>query len=142
MATVMIVEDHPVISAGIRSILNRAGFQVDVQAADGDRALAALRTNCCDMVLLDLSLPGKSGFDVLQDLKSQKPRLPVLVFSCWPEQEYGVRAIRAGAAGYVSKSVDADTLIAAARKVVGGARYVSAELAEKLLFQSCIADKP
>src|SRR6185436_14296957 len=88
-----------------------------------------------DLVVLDISLPGRSGLDVLKDVKAARPRLPVLILSMYPEEQFAVRALRAGAAGYVAKQTLPEELVAAVRKVLRGGRYVSASLAERLAVE-------
>jgi DNA-binding NarL/FixJ family response regulator len=101
-------------------------------AANADEALRMVRTADWDIVVLDISLPGKSGIEALKELRAANPRLPVLVLSMHPEEQFAVRALKAGAAGYVTKRTAARDVVAAVRKVLSGGRYVSASLAERL----------
>src|SRR5437667_10806953 len=103
-------------------------------AYDGHYALKIIQNQPCDVVLLDITMPNKSGLDVLKQLHSESPRLPVLVLSMHSEDQYAVRVLRAGAAGYLTKESAPAKLVQAIRKVVRGGRYVSPALAEKLAF--------
>ena len=102
------------------------------EASDGIEALAKVAGGDFDLVLLDISMPGRGGLDVLKDLKSSNPMLQVLILSMHPEEQYAVRALRSGASGYLMKGSAADELLSAIRKVLSGGRYVSSSLAEKL----------
>src|SRR5689334_5015073 len=131
MLRVVVVEDHPVVREGLKRILSdSSGISVTAEAADGDEALTAIRSNPCDAVLLDVTLPKRSGLDVLKQIHAESPRLPVLILSMHPEDQYAVRMLRAGAAGYLSKDTVPTDLVHAVRKVVRGGRYVSNALAE------------
>ena len=133
MTRVLIADDHPVVRRGLVEIVaGEPDMTVAGQAATGPEALAFVRTHGCDVVVLDLSLPGLSGLDVLKQLKHEQPRLPVLVLSMYPEDQFAVRVLRAGAAGYLTKESAPDELVRALRKVSRGGRYVSAALAEQL----------
>jgi DNA-binding NarL/FixJ family response regulator len=109
-------------------------MQVAGEAANGADALAQVQKHPFDLVLLDISMPGRSGLDVLKELKNVQPHLPVLMLSMYPEEQYAVRALRSGASGYLTKESAPDELISAIRKVCGGGRYVSASLAENIAF--------
>ena len=133
MTRVLIADDHPVVRRGLVEIVaGEPGMTVAGQAATGPEALAFVRTHGCDVVVLDLSLPGLSGLDVLKQLKHEQPRLPVLVLSIYPEDQFAVRVLRAGAAGYLTKESAPEELVRALHKVSRGGRYVSAALAEQL----------
>lgn len=133
MARVLIADDHELVRRGLRQILAEAFPKVVVaEAADARQTLEAARTQPCDIALLDINLPDRNGIDVLQDLKTRHPRLPVLVLSAFPEKDYALRAFKLGAAGFVSKQGAASELIVAIRKVLAGGRYVSPSLAEAL----------
>jgi DNA-binding NarL/FixJ family response regulator len=105
-------------------------------AANADEALRMVRTASWDIVILDISLPGKSGIEALKELRAAHPRLPVLILSMHPEEQFAVRALKAGAAGYVTKRTAARDVVAAVKKVLSGGRYVSASLAERLAAQT------
>ena len=130
---ILIVDDHAVVRAGVKQILADAFPDAAFgEAADGRQAVAFALDKAWDLAIVDVAMPGRSGVDVLKDLKALRPKLPVLVFSMYPEEQYAVRALRAGAAGYLTKASLSDELVAAVRKALDGGRYVSAELAERL----------
>ena len=136
MRKILIADDHAVVRNGLTKILKEAdgGICVD-EAENGQEALAKALQASYEMVLMDISMPGRGGLEVLKEIKSHRPKLPVLMLSMHPEEEYAVRALRAGASGYVTKDSAAEELVGAVRKVLGGGRYVSASLAEKLAFE-------
>jgi two-component system invasion response regulator UvrY len=130
----LIADDHNIFRAGLKRILaDTPDIQVAAEAGSGHEALDLMRREDWDAILLDINLPGKSGLDVLKQIKKEKPDLPVLILSMYPEEQYAVRAIKIGAAGYLSKGADADELIIAIRKAAGGGRYASRTLADHLL---------
>ena len=133
MMRVLIVDDHAVVRRGLRGLLSDE-FQGAVfgEAADAAQALNQLRVAKWDIALLDLTLPGKSGLDLLKELKAEWPRLPVLVLSGHPEDQFAVRVLKAGAGGYMTKESAPEELAKAIRKILAGGRYVSAALAETL----------
>ena len=133
MMRVLIVDDHAVVRRGLRGLLSDE-FQGAVfgEAADAAQALNQLRLAKWDIALLDLTLPGKSGLDLLKELKAEWPRLPVLVLSGHPEDQFAVRVLKAGAGGYMTKESAPEELAKAIRKILAGGRYVSAALAETL----------
>jgi DNA-binding NarL/FixJ family response regulator len=104
------------------------------EASNGHEVLTKVMKHDYSVILLDISMPGKSGLDVLKELKNERPKLPVLILSMYPEEQYAVRVLRAGASGYLTKEGAPEELIYAIRKVVQGKKYVSASLAEKLVF--------
>jgi two-component system invasion response regulator UvrY len=130
---VLIVDDHAMIRRGLRALLNDefrgATFG---EAADALQAVEQLRKSEWDVALLDITLPGKSGLDLLKELKAEWPRLPVLVLSGHKEDHFAVRVLKAGAGGYMTKESAPEELAKAVRKVLAGGRYVSPALAEKL----------
>lgn len=132
MYRVLLVDDHEVVRKGIRAILDDRFTGLTVaEASSGDEALAALASPF-DVVILDLAMPGRSGIDLLTEIKHRHPRLPVLILSLYGEAQFAVRALRAGAAGYLTKSAAPEQLIAAFERVVRGGRYVTETLAERL----------
>lgn len=134
MTRVLIADDHAIVRKGLIQLLAEAPDPVLVdEACDGDEALAKAESSSYDLVMVDISMPGKGGLDVLKELKIRRPGLPVLVLSMHPEEQYAVRAMRAGASGYLTKERAADELVNAIRKVLRGGKYVSASLAEKLV---------
>jgi DNA-binding NarL/FixJ family response regulator len=133
MIRLCIADDHPVVRAGLRQIIeDEPGMEVVGEAADGNQLLATIGRMPADVLLLDVSMPGPGFLEVLKALKQAQPRLPVLVLSVHPEDQYAVRALRSGAAGYLTKDHSPEELVAAIRKVHRGGKYVSASLAERL----------
>lgn len=133
---ILIVDDHAVVRKGIKLILSELDEPVVIgQAGNGSEAMRLIREESWDMVLLDIGLPGKNGIEVLKQIKAEHKKLPVLMLSMYPDDQYAVRAIRAGAAGYLSKEAAADELLQIIGKVRNGGRYISPELAERLLFE-------
>jgi two-component system, NarL family, invasion response regulator UvrY len=135
MIRVLLVDDHTMFREGLKQILSKhSDIVVVAEAGSGEDALALIRTTTCDAVILDISLPGRSGWEILSDLRRECPALPVLILSMHPEDQYAVRMLRAGAAGYVGKDAAADELVVAIRKVAAGGRYISPAVAEQLAF--------
>lgn len=133
MLKILIADDHPVFRRGLRQIISEASDMLVVdEATDGWEALSKVRSSDCDVVLLDITMPGKNGMDVLAQLKNERPGLPILILSMHPEEQYAVRALRAGAFGYLTKESAPDELVIAIRKVSKGGKYVSSSLAETL----------
>lgn len=132
MHRILLVDDHVVVRRGVRAILEDNFADVVVaEAGNGTEALAAL-AETFDAVVLDLSMPGRSGFDLLHEIKHRHPKLPVLIMSLHGEEQFAVRALRAGASGYLTKSAAPEQLVTAIMKVIRGGRYVSETLAERL----------
>lgn len=132
MYRVLLVDDHDVVRKGIRAILEDRFAAIAIsEASGGDEALGALSAPF-DAVVLDLSMPGRSGIDLLAEIKHRHPKLPVLIMSLHGEEQFAVRALRAGAAGYLTKSAASEQLIAAFERIVRGGRYISDALAERL----------
>jgi len=130
---VLIADDHAILRRGLKEILVRELDGVSCgEAESAQQVLAQVQTHDWDVVILDVTMPGRSGLDVLKDLKSLRPKLPVLVLSMHPEDQYGKRVLKAGASGYMNKESAPEELIKALRKVLAGGRYVSPLLAEKL----------
>jgi two-component system invasion response regulator UvrY len=133
MIRVLIADDHAVVRAGVKQILaDTSDIVVAGEASSGQEALKLARQGGCDILLLDLSMPGQGGIETLKQLKAELPRLPVLVLTMYPEDQYAVRTIRAGAAGYLTKQTVADELIQALRTIHAGKRYITAAVADKL----------
>ncbi len=128
-----IADDHPIVRQGLRRIVaDNPGLMVVGEAVSGDELLAALPRLPADVVLLDVSMPGPGFLQVLERLRAEHPSVAVLVLSVHPEDQYAVRALRVGAAGYLTKDHSPEQLVEAIRKVHRGGRYVSATLAERL----------
>lgn len=130
---VLIADDHPILRSGLKDILIKGleGFTCG-EAKNAEEVLEQTRNHEWNLLILDVSMPGRSGLDVLKDLKREQPNLPVLVLSMHSEKQYGKRVLRAGAAGYLSKESAPEELVKAVRKVLAGGLYISASLAEKL----------
>ena len=133
MISILIADDHAILRRGLKEILadELEGARLD-EAGNAQEVLAQLQSRTWDLVILDITMPGRSGLDLLRDLQQLRPKLPVLVLSMHPENQYAKRVLRAGAAGYMNKETAPKELVKAVRKVLAGGRYVSAELAEKL----------
>jgi DNA-binding NarL/FixJ family response regulator len=130
---VLVADDHAIVRRGLRQILAETqDILVGGEAATAQQVLQLVREQRWTVVILDIGLPGGSGLELLGEIRKERPDLPVLVLTVHPEDQYGVRAIRAGAAGFLTKESAPEKLIEAVRKVAGGGRYVSAELAETL----------
>lgn len=135
MIRIVIADDHPIVRAGLKQILSDASdIEVAAEAGDGHELLKLIRKEEIGVVLLDITMPGFAGIDALKQIKTEKPDLPILVLSMHPEDQYGIRVLKAGAAGYLMKSAAPDQLVEAIRKVCRGGRYVSPALAEKMAF--------
>lgn len=133
MIRILIADDHAVVREGLKKILAvTMDMEVAGEATDGIEALQLMRSQEWDAVLLDISMPGKSGLDVLKTIHAEKPKLPVLVLSIYSESQYALRVLRAGAYGYLTKESAPNQLVAAIRKVAQGGKYISSDLAEKL----------
>lgn len=134
MIKILIVDDHAVVRDGVKKIFEELhGAASFGEAAGAAEALELARERDWDVVLLDLSLGGRSGLEVLRGLKQLRPKLPVLILSMYTEEQYARRAFKAGAAGYVTKDSPREELLRAVRKVTAGGRYVSPTLAEQLV---------
>jgi len=130
---ILIADDHVLFREGLRQVLARHhDLSVVAEAGDGQEALDLIRSTPLDVVLLDISMPGLSGLDILTDILSEKRHPAVLVLSMYPEDQYAVRVLKAGAAGYLTKEAAAEELISAIRKVASGGTFVSPLLAERL----------
>jgi two-component system invasion response regulator UvrY len=135
MIRVLIADDHAILRRGLKEILVRELEAVICgEAEDAQQVLAQVQNHEWDLVILDITMPGRSGLDALKDLKALRPKLPVVVLSMHPEDQYGKRILRAGASGYMNKESAPEELIKAIRKVLAGGLYVSPFLAEKLAF--------
>lgn len=133
MTRILLADDHVVVRQGLKQILRDSiADAVFEDAANAEEAVAKARGGGWDLLILDLSLPGRSGLDVLKELRQIRPGLPVLMLSFHAEEQFAVRALRAGAAGYVTKGSAAAELVAAVMKVLSGHKYVSPALAERL----------
>jgi DNA-binding NarL/FixJ family response regulator len=144
MTRILIADDHPIIRHGIRQILSSApDLQVAGETGCGRDLLEQARAVEHDAVVLDLSMPDTDGLDVLKQLKRERPRIPVVVLTIHSEDHYGIRSLRAGASGYLTKEAAGEELVAAVRKVAAGERYITGRIAERLVTQlSAPIDRP
>ncbi len=144
MIRILVADDHAVVREGVKQILaNLDDMVVSGEAESGPETIQKINQEDFDLVLLDISMPGRSGIEVLEDIKNIRPKLPVLILSMHPEEQYAVRALRAGASGYLTKGSAPQELIGAIRKAARGGKYVTASLAEKLALELDVdADKP
>ncbi|WP_420454086.1 response regulator [Rubrivirga sp.] len=134
MTRIAIADDHVLVRRGLAELLRETDdFRVVGEAASGDDLLRLVRDERVDVVVMDMNMPGPSGLDLVKSLKAELPKLPILVLSAHPEDQYAVRVVRAGAMGYLTKeSAEAD-LVDAVRRVAGGKRYLTQTLAASLL---------
>ncbi|WP_374482800.1 response regulator [Zoogloea sp.] len=136
MIRLMLADDHSIVRTGLKQVLSDAPeFSVCAEAATGDEVITQVRQSPPDLLLLDMSMPGRSGIELIKQLKSEYPRLPILVLSMHKEEQYAVRAIKAGAAGYLTKEHAGEELIGALRKVAGGGVFISPAVAERLALE-------
>ncbi len=130
---VLIADDHAIVRQGLRQILSDTPYlTVSGEAENGVQAVQMVRSGEWDVVLMDVSMPDRNGIDALKLIKKEFPRLPVLILSMYPEEQYAIRALKAGAAGYLTKQSAPDLLVTAIRQVASGKKYVSPSLAEEL----------
>jgi two-component system, NarL family, invasion response regulator UvrY len=143
MIRIIIVDDHPVVRRGLKQILQEeTDVQVVGEAESAQEAFRIIRTIDCDAVVLDISLPGKSGVEILKQLKYEYKKLPVLILSVHPEEQYAVRLMKTGASGYLTKESAPDELVKAIRKIISGGKYISSSLAERLFTDIDASGKP
>ena len=136
MIRIIIADDHPIVRAGMKQIISEASdMMVADEASDGHTLLSKIKKENFDVVILDITMPHMDGLDVLKQLKIEKPKLPVVILSIHPEDQYALRVLKAGASAYVTKTSAPDELINAIRKVFRGGKYISPSIAEKLAFQ-------
>jgi len=133
MLRILVADDHEIVRKGLVDVLSGALQPVKIdEAGNGQEAVSKASKTEYDLVVLDMKMPGKSGLDALKEIKQHRPKLPVLILSMLPEEQFAVRAIRAGASGYLTKDAAGDELVLAIRKALKGERYVSGSLAEIL----------
>ena len=134
MIRVLVADDHPLLRSGIKQVLSQeSDVAVMGEAEDSEQVLEKIDEQGWDVVILDIAMPGRSGLDALREIRRRKPNLPVVVLSMHSEEQFAVRALRAGASGFISKSDSPGEIVRAIRKVVTGKKYVSAALAETLV---------
>ena len=135
MIRILVADDHTIMREGLKQLLaNEADLIVVAEAADGDEVLKLVRELDFHVLLLDMSMPGRSGIELIKQVKTEKPRLRLLVLSMHQESQYAVRAIKAGASGYLTKDSASTQLVSAIRKVAAGGAFITAEVAEQLAF--------
>ncbi len=141
MIRVLIADDHGIVRQGIRQLLANAGdFAILAEASNGWETVDKVRNVPVDLLILDISMPGPSGVELIKRVKNESPKTPVLILSMHGESQIAARALKAGAAGYVTKDSEPSVIVAAARKVAAGGRYLDAALAEKLVFEGVDGD--
>lgn len=144
MIRLVIADDHAIVREGLKRIVAEAdGLQVEAEAGDGTEVMKLVREREFDLLLLDLSMPGRSGMELIKLVKAERPKLRILVLSMHQEIQYAVRAIKSGASGYLTKESAPGELVQAIRKIATGGAYVTAEVAEQLALGAMPGgDKP
>jgi len=133
MIRVVVADDHAIVREGLKRVIAEfEGIEVVGEVGDGDEVVGVCQAESPDVLLLDVSMPGRSFLNTLESLKTQMPELRILVFTMYPESQYGVRALKGGAAGYLTKGHDPETLMEAIRRVHRGRKYITPALAESL----------
>jgi two-component system invasion response regulator UvrY len=133
MIRILLVEDHAIVRRGLTELFKDEFKSVTIGEAENcAKAIALMATDTWDVVLLDINIPGRDGLDLLEEIRRIHPQIPVLVLSAYPEDEFAFRSFKLGASGYLNKSRAPEELVAAVKKVMGGGRYVTPSLAEKL----------
>jgi two-component system, NarL family, invasion response regulator UvrY len=133
MIRILIADDHPVVREGLRRMFDKTpDIRVADEAGNGQEVLDKVAQNDYDLILLDISMPGKDGLDILRELRRKSPRPPILILSIHSEEQYAIRALKAGATGYLSKKSISEELIKAVQEITSGRRYITSSLADKL----------
>jgi DNA-binding NarL/FixJ family response regulator len=133
MIRVLVADDHAVVRRGLKEVLEESkDIQVAGEASNAREVLERVREQPWDVVVLDINMPGRSGLELLEDLRRERPKLPVLILTVYSEEQYALRALKSGAAGYLTKETVPERLVEAVRKVVDGGRYITPTLAERL----------
>jgi two-component system invasion response regulator UvrY len=136
MIKIFLADDHELVREGLKKILKEeSDIQVVNEANNGDEVLYKIKNCDCDIILLDMNMPGKSGLDLIKELKVHLPKLHILVLSIYPEEKYAIRALKAGASGYITKDSAIEELVSAIRRISTRGKYISSNLAEKLASQ-------
>jgi len=136
MIKILLADNHPIVRAGLKQILTQYDdLTVTDEAGTSQEIFNKIDTNNYDVILLDIAMPGRSGIEIIKDLKSEKPGTSVLVLTYYPEEHYAVRALKAGASGYLMKKSAPDELLEAIKTVSGGRKYLSASVAERLAYE-------
>ena len=143
MIKILVADDHAMIRRGIQqTVADETDMLVVGEARNAQQVLDLVQTIACDVVILDISMPGRSGLEVLKEIKKERPALPVLMLSMHPEEQFAVRALRAGASGYLTKESPPEELLTAVRKVCSGGKYLTLSLAEKIAAELVTASTP
>jgi two-component system invasion response regulator UvrY len=133
MIKILIADDHAVVREGVKHILSESNdIVIADEANNGHEALEKVLKNDFDLILMDIAMPGRDGLEILKDIKAQKPKLPVLILSMFPEEQYALRALKSGASGYMTKESIPDELVKAVQKISLGGKYISSSFSEKL----------
>jgi DNA-binding NarL/FixJ family response regulator len=137
MTRIILADDHTIVREGLKQLLAAAaGIEVIGEAKNGHEVMACVRETDFDLLLLDMSMPGKSGLELIKQIRTEKPKLRILVLSMHEEPQYAVRAIKAGASGYLTKDSASSLLVSAVRKVAAGGAFISTEVAEQLALDA------
>lgn len=147
MLRILVADDHTIFREGLKRVLEeQQELRVAGEAEDGWKALREIRRQCYDIILLDISMPGKDGLEVLKQIRAENILVPVLILSMYPEEQYALRALKAGASGYLTKESAPEELLEAIRKITNGGKYISSSIAEKLAdaltFKGSKTDNP
>jgi two-component system, NarL family, invasion response regulator UvrY len=136
MIRILLVDDHTIFRSGLKRLLSdEADIRVEKEAGNGAEALTLLRQQQFDVIILDINMEGRCGLSVLESIRIDFPKLPVLILSMYPEEQYALEALKAGANGYASKDIDANDLVDAIRQVAAGKRYLTQHAAQLMLMQ-------
>jgi DNA-binding NarL/FixJ family response regulator len=135
MMKILIADDHPIVRRGLKQILaEEPDLAIAGEARSSQEVMELVRKQDWNAVILDITMPGRGGLETLKEIKKERPKLPVLILSMHSEDQYGVRALKAGAAGYMTKESAPEKLVQALRKIIKGGKYISPTLAEKLVL--------
>jgi len=135
MIKILIADDHPIVRQGLKQIISEtADMVVKDEASNSQEVIEKIQKSKFDILILDISMPGRSGLDILKDIKTERPDLPVLILTMHPEDQLAARVLKAGASGYLTKDSAAEQLVSAVRKIVAGGKYLNPELAERIAF--------
>ena len=133
MLRILLADDHAIVRQGLKQVLAEEFSQAHIgEASSGQETILAIQDQAWDVLILDIHFPDKNGLDILKEVKGIQPNLPVVVLSLYPEEQYGIRILKAGGAGYLTKEMAPSELVSAIKKVLDGGRYVSSSLAEQL----------
>lgn len=133
MVRILIADDHPVVREGLKKMFEKVSdISIAGEASNGQEVLNKIEQNDYDLVLLDISMPGRDGLDILRELRRKRPHLPILILSMHSEEQYAIRSLKAGASGYLTKKSISDELIKAVQEVACGGKYITSSLSEKL----------